>query len=48
MDAGAFGVIVANVCSAKEAKAAVNAVKYPPSGTRGVGLYPCPGVWGKI
>ena len=39
MDAGAFGVIVANVCSAKEAKAAINAVKYPPSGTRGVGLY---------
>ena len=39
MDAGAFGVIIANVCTAKEAKAAINAVKYPPSGTRGVGLY---------
>jgi 2-dehydro-3-deoxyglucarate aldolase len=39
MDAGAYGVIVANVNSAKEAKAAVNAVKYPPQGTRGVGLY---------
>jgi 2-dehydro-3-deoxyglucarate aldolase len=39
MDAGAYGVIVANVCTAKEAKAAVNAVKYPPLGTRGVGLY---------
>ncbi|MCR4336262.1 MAG: aldolase/citrate lyase family protein [Candidatus Omnitrophica bacterium] len=39
MDAGAYGVIVANVCSAEEAEAAVAAVKYPPSGRRGVGLY---------
>ena len=39
MDSGAYGVIVANVCSAEDAKAAVNAVKYPPEGTRGVGLY---------
>lgn len=39
MDAGSYGVIVANVNSAQEAKAAVNAVKYPPVGTRGVGLY---------
>ena len=39
MDAGAYGVIVANVCSSKEASAAVSAVKYPPLGTRGVGLY---------
>lgn len=39
MDAGAYGVIVANICSAKEAQNAVDAVKYPPSGTRGVGLY---------
>jgi len=39
MDAGAYGVIVANVCTAKEASEAVNAVKYPPFGTRGVGLY---------
>ena len=39
MDAGAFGVIIANVCTAKEAYAAVSAVKYPPLGTRGVGLY---------
>ena len=38
-DAGAYGVIVANINSAAEAKAAVNAVKYPPVGTRGVGLY---------
>jgi 2-dehydro-3-deoxyglucarate aldolase len=39
MDAGAYGVIVPNINSAQEAKAAVNAVKYPPVGTRGVGLY---------
>lgn len=39
MDAGSYGVIVPNVNSAQEAKAAINAVKYPPVGTRGVGLY---------
>ena len=39
MDAGAYGVIVANICSPEEAQATVNAVKYPPFGTRGVGLY---------
>lgn len=39
MDAGAYGVIVPNVNSSEDAKAAVNAVKYPPIGTRGVGLY---------
>lgn len=38
MDAGAHGVIVPNVNSAEEARRAVNAVKYPPIGTRGVGL----------
>ncbi len=39
MDAGAYGVIVPNVNSAQDAQAAVSAVKYPPQGTRGVGLY---------
>jgi len=39
MDIGAYGVMVANVCSAREAQEAVNAVKYPPLGTRGVGLF---------
>lgn len=39
MDAGAYGVIVPNVSSAKEAKAAVDSVRYPPFGKRGVGLY---------
>ena len=39
MDAGAYGVIVPNVNTSGEAKAAVHAVKYPPLGLRGVGLY---------
>ena len=39
MDAGAYGVIVPNVNSALEAQNAVDAVKYPPQGRRGVGLY---------
>lgn len=38
MDAGAAGVIVPNVKSASEAAAAVDAVYYPPRGSRGVGL----------
>ena len=38
MDAGAWGVIVPSVQSAAEAKQAVDAVKYPPEGKRGVGL----------
>jgi len=38
MDAGAAGVIVPNVKTAEEARAAVAAVKFPPKGTRGVGL----------
>jgi 2-dehydro-3-deoxyglucarate aldolase len=39
MDVGSYGVIVPNVKNAKEARDAVAAVKYPPAGTRGVGLY---------
>lgn len=38
MDAGAYGVIVPMVNTKKQAEAAINAVKYPPVGTRGVGL----------
>ena len=38
MDAGARGVIVPMVNSQADAAAAVKAVKYPPVGTRGVGL----------
>ena len=38
MDAGSHGIIVPMVNSADEAKAAVDAAKYPPLGKRGVGL----------
>lgn len=38
MDAGAYGVIVPMVNSAEEARKAVEAVRYPPDGKRGVGL----------
>ncbi len=38
MDAGANGIIVPMVKNAEEAKQAVSWVKYPPHGTRGVGL----------
>ena len=38
MDAGAGGVIVPMVNSRQDAEKAVAAVKYPPVGTRGVGL----------
>ena len=38
MDAGAHGVIVPQVNTAKQAHAVVKSVKYPPVGERGVGL----------
>lgn len=38
LDAGADGIIVPMVCSADDARRAVEAVKYPPDGKRGVGL----------
>jgi 2-dehydro-3-deoxyglucarate aldolase len=38
MDAGSHGVIVPMVNSIDDAQKAVNAAKYPPKGTRGVGL----------
>jgi 2-keto-3-deoxy-L-rhamnonate aldolase RhmA len=38
LDAGADGIIVPNVKSLEEARKAVNALKYPPIGERGVGL----------
>lgn len=39
MDMGANGVIIPRVNSKSDAEKAVNAVKYPPIGTRGVGLF---------
>ncbi|TLV02380.1 HpcH/HpaI aldolase family protein [Dyadobacter luticola] len=38
LDAGADGIIVPMVCSAAEARQAVDYAKYPPVGKRGVGL----------
>lgn len=38
MDAGAYGIIVPMVNSKEDAEKAVRAVKYPPKGSRGVGL----------
>ncbi len=38
MDAGAHGIIVPMVNTAEEARRAVSSVRYPPEGTRGVGL----------
>jgi len=39
MDAGAHGIIVPNVNSVDDAVSAVKAVRYPPAGARGVGLW---------
>ena len=39
MDCGAHGIIVADVRTAEQAKSIISSVKYPPYGTRGVGLY---------
>ena len=38
MDAGADGIIVPMINSIEDAKKAISAVKYPPTGSRGVGL----------
>ena len=38
LDAGADGIIVPSVNSAEDAQKAVDAIKYPPHGKRGVGL----------
>jgi 2-dehydro-3-deoxyglucarate aldolase/4-hydroxy-2-oxoheptanedioate aldolase len=38
LDAGALGVMIANVKTAEQAAAVVNCAKYPPRGIRGLGL----------
>jgi 2-dehydro-3-deoxyglucarate aldolase len=38
LDAGACGIIVPNVNSAKDAKKAIISAKYPPQGVRGTGI----------
>lgn len=39
MDSGAHGIIIPMVNSAEELRTAIRATRYPPNGTRGVGLY---------
>ncbi len=39
LDAGAHGIIVPMISTPQDAQAAVAAVRYPPEGTRGVGLW---------
>ena len=39
MDMGSNGIIVPRINTKEDAKKAVDAVKYPPNGKRGVGLY---------
>ncbi len=39
MDSGAHGVVVPMINTKEDAEKAVNAVKYPPKGKRGVGLF---------
>lgn len=39
MEIGAYGVLIPQVATTDEAKRAVEAVYYPPLGTRGAGLY---------
>jgi len=48
MDAGAHGIIVPMVNSADEARRAVEAVRYPPEGTRSVGLARAQGYGGRF
>lgn len=38
-DCGAHGIVVPNVNSPEDAKKAVEAIRYPPQGNRGVGLF---------
>ena len=38
MDSGSSGIIVPMVMSGKDAEKAISATKYPPDGTRGIGL----------
>lgn len=48
LDAGAEGVMLPHVDSVEQAVAAVQAVRFPPLGTRGVGATSRAGAWGAI
>ena len=43
MDMGAHGIIAPNVCNREQAQKVVDAVKYPPQGKRGFGLFKAQG-----
>tara|TARA_B100000242_G_scaffold288548_1_gene256949 strand:- start:1330 stop:2100 length:771 start_codon:yes stop_codon:yes gene_type:complete len=38
MDAGAGGIIIPNITTSEQVVSAINSTRYPPQGTRGVGL----------
>lgn len=46
MDMGAHGIIAPNICTKDEAQQVVDAVKYPPKGKRGFGLFKAQGFGG--
>jgi 2-keto-3-deoxy-L-rhamnonate aldolase RhmA len=48
LDAGAEGVMLPHVDSVEQARAAVQAVRFPPLGTRGVGATSRAGLWGAM
>ena len=48
MDCGSHGVIVPNIKNKDEAMQAVSSVKYPPLGSRGVGLFKAQGYGNKF
>lgn len=48
LDSGAEGVMLPHVDSVEQAKAAVQAVRFPPLGARGVGATSRAGAWGAI
>lgn len=46
LDSGAFGVVFPMVCSGEDAETAVQTVRYPPAGERGLGPSYAPARWG--
>jgi 2-keto-3-deoxy-L-rhamnonate aldolase RhmA len=48
LDAGAEGIMVPHIDTAEQARAAAQAVRFPPLGTRGVGSTSRAGAWGAV
>ncbi|MFI5959480.1 HpcH/HpaI aldolase/citrate lyase family protein [Cryptosporangium sp. NPDC051539] len=48
LDSGAAGIMVPHVDTPEQARAAANAVRFPPRGTRGVGSTSRAGAWGAM